>query len=473
MIFNSLAFFIFLFVVLTAYYGLAHRAQNVLLLIASYFFYGWWDWRFCSLLLISTLIDFVVGLQIEKAPQRKKKLLVVSMVTNLGLLGVFKYFNFFIDTAAVALESIGLEAHLPVLRIILPVGISFYTFQTMSYTIDVYRGHLRAARNLVDFALYVAFFPQLVAGPIERASHLLPQFMVSRTVTRPMVESGCHLILTGLFRKVVIADGVAPLVNAAFSAPQSATWIYLGVGTLLFAVQIYCDFAGYSDIARGTSRLMGFDLMVNFTQPYFSKNISEFWRRWHISLSSWLRDYLYIPLGGNRLGRFTTYRNLFLTMLLGGLWHGARWNFVIWGGLHGVYLAFHKLWLIQRKRKPNIEAVSRFGAGALLSMAATFLIVNLAWIFFRAPTLDAAWDCLRGMATFRGGLNNVPYALVGQLFFYYSLVLAIDCPAYRRNHQEALLAWPWPLRGLTYAAMLFMMILLRSQNDIPFIYFQF
>ncbi len=473
MIFNSLAFFIFLFVVLTVYYGLAHRAQNVLLLIASYFFYGWWDWRFCSLLLISTLVDFVVGLQIEKAPQRKKRLLVVSMVTNLGLLGVFKYFNFFIDTAAVALESIGLEAHLPVLRIILPVGISFYTFQTMSYTIDVYRGHLRAARNLADFALYVAFFPQLVAGPIERATHLLPQFQAPRTVTRPMVESGCHLILIGLFRKVVIADNVAPLVNAVFSGPQSATWIQLATGTLLFAVQIYCDFAGYSDIARGTSRLFGFELMVNFAQPYFSKNISEFWRRWHISLSSWLRDYLYIPLGGNRMGPWATYRNLFLTMLLGGLWHGARWNFVIWGGLHGLYLAFHKLWLGWRRRKPDVEAMSHFSASTVMSMAVTFLLVNLAWIFFRAPTLGAAWDILRGLATFRGGLVSVPYALLGQLLFYGLLLQAIDYPVYRRNHQEAILTWPWPMRGLTYAAMFFMMFLLRSQNDIPFIYFQF
>jgi len=297
MVFTSHIFiFYFLPIVLLLYYCVPYQ-RNLLLVVASYVFYGWWDWRFLSLLWISTLIDYVCGRAMERHPRRKRAWLLASMLSNLGILGGFKYFNFFVDSAATLLAAVGLEPHLPVLRVILPVGISFYTFQTMSYTIDVYRGHLAPTRSLLDFALYVAYFPQLVAGPIERATHLLKQISSPRLVTRPMIESGCFLILRGLFRKVVIADGVAPLVNGIFAEPEYYSWMKLSLGAALFAIQIYCDFAGYSDIARGASRLMGIELMVNFRQPYFSRNITEFWRRWHISLSTWLRDYLYIPLG--------------------------------------------------------------------------------------------------------------------------------------------------------------------------------
>lgn len=473
MLFNSFEFLIFFPLVLALYYALSLRGQNLWLLLASYFFYGWWDWRFCSLLAFSTVLDYFCALSMARWPKRKRIGLTVSMVASLGILGFFKYFNFFVDTAAVALSALGFEPHLPVLRIILPVGISFYTFQTMSYTIDVYRGHLAPTRSLLNFALYVSFFPQLVAGPIERATHLLKQFSVPRIVTRPMIESGCILILIGLFRKVVIADGVAPMVNAIFAASATASWINLVAGAMLFAIQIYCDFAGYSDIARGAARLIGIELMVNFTQPYLSRNITEFWRRWHISLSTWLRDYLYIPLGGNRYGIFNTYRNLMLTMLIGGLWHGARWNFVIWGGLHGIYLALHKLWLSLRKATPDVGALPRLTLRSLAGILFTFLLVDFAWIFFRSATLSEALGFIRGILTLRGGLEAVPVNLLAKLAFYAALVFFIDRPAYVRNRQEALLDWPWFARGTTYAFLLFLLILLRPLNDTPFIYFQF
>ncbi len=472
MIFNSLEFFVFLPLVLAAYYALSPRAQNVWLVLASYFFYGWWDWRFLSLLWISTLIDYVCGRAMERHPRRKRAWLLTSMFSNLGILGGFKYCNFFVDSAATLLAAAGLEPHLPVLRVILPVGISFYTFQTMSYTIDVYRGHLAPTRSLLDFALYVAYFPQLVAGPIERATHLLKQFSVPRIVTRPMIESGCFLILRGLFRKVVIADGVAPLVNGIFNEPEYYSWMKLSLGAALFAIQIYCDFAGYSDIARGVSRLMGIELMVNFRQPYFSRNITEFWRRWHISLSTWLRDYLYIPLGGNRSGTGATYRNLALTMLLGGLWHGARWNFVIWGGLHGAYLAIHKFGLARRGHSPDIDSAPRFTPGMVLRIAGTFVLVDFAWIFFRCASLADALGYLHGIFTFQGGWQW-PWGLLAQTLFYAGLALFTDLPDYFDNRQEHLLDWPWLARGAAYAGMLFLLVFLRPLDDTPFIYFQF
>jgi alginate O-acetyltransferase complex protein AlgI len=473
MIFNSIEFLLFFPVVLMLYYRLGRRAQNVWLLAASYFFYGWWDWRFCSLLLVSTVVDYACGLGMVRHPARKRAWLLLSMATNLGILGFFKYFNFFVDTAAALLTTVGLQAHVPVLQIILPVGISFYTFQTMSYTIDVYRGHLKPTRSLLDFAVYVAFFPQLVAGPIERATHLLPQFASPRVVTRAMVESGCFLTLLGLFRKVVIADGVAPMVNAAFASAHTASWAQLSIGALLFAIQIYCDFAGYSDIARGTARLLGIELMVNFNQPYLSRSITEFWRRWHISLSTWLRDYLYIPLGGNRHGTGATYRNLLLTMLLGGLWHGARWNFVIWGGLHGLYLALHKLWMARRTAPPAGDSRFRFTPGTVAGLLLTFLLVDFAWIFFRSASLADAIGFIEGILTLRGGWAGLPFGWGAKLLVFAGLTLFADWPAYVRNRQEGLLDWPWFARGVAYAAMVLLLIVLRPLDDTPFIYFQF
>ncbi len=473
MLFNSFEFLVFFPLVLALYYVLGRRGQNLLLLLASYLFYGWWDWRFCSLLALSTLIDFFCGLAMGRWPGRKRVWLAVSVGAGLGILGFFKYFNFFVDTAALALSSLGVEPHLPVLRIVLPVGISFYTFQTMSYTLDVYRGHLAPTRNLLDFGLYVAFFPQLVAGPIERATHLLKQFAAPRVVTRSMIESGCFLILLGYFRKVVIADGVSPMVETIFASSATAPWHQLVTGAVLFSIQIYGDFAGYSDIARGLSRLLGIQLMVNFKQPYLSRNITEFWRRWHISLSTWLRDYLYIPLGGNRGGTAGTYRNLMLTMLIGGLWHGANWTFVVWGGLHGVYLAVHKMWLARRRIRPEFGPVGRMTPGAAAGMAATFLLVGFAWIFFRCSSLAEAFRFMAGIFSFRGGLEAVSVVGLLKLFFYSLLVFVTDWPAYVRDSQEGMLDWPWMVRGGVYAAMVFLLLLLRPLNETPFIYFQF
>ena len=336
MLFNSFIFWAFFAVVLLVYRRLKHRGQNRLLLVASYVFYGYWDWRFLSLILLSTVVDYYVAIGIESSSdaRRRKRLLCGSMLTNLGLLGVFKYFGFFAEEAVRVLNAVGMPASLPSLQVVLPVGISFYTFQTMSYTIDVYRGQTRAARNVLDFALFVCFFPQLVAGPVERSHRLMPQILNPRKETPGQFSEGLYHILFGLFKKVVIADNMARLVNTVFAVPVSQlTGAECLVGVYAFAFQIYGDFSGYSSMAQGLARWMGFNLMSNFRMPYLAVSPSDFWRRWHISLSQWLRDYLYVGLGGNRLGKLMTYRNLLLTMVLGGLWHGAGWTFLVWGTL--------------------------------------------------------------------------------------------------------------------------------------------
>lgn len=362
MLFNSFTFLAFMAVVLPLYYSLRMRGQNLLLLVAGFVFYGWWDWRFLLLLTFSAVIDYAMALRIVDhvvGDPRRKRWLIISMVVNLTILGFFKYFNFFIDSAATLLDTFGFEAHLPTLRIVLPVGVSFYTFQSMSYTIDAYRGTIQPTRSLLHYLSFVAYFPQLVAGPIERAANMLPVFVNERKVDARCISEGLLLILLGFFKKLVIADAVAGSVSAAFAEPLQLDGAQLLRAVYLFSLQIYADFSGYSDIARGVSKLFGIDLMINFNQPYLSSSITEFWRRWHISLSSWLRDYLYIPLGGSRNGTVATYRNNFLTMLIGGLWHGASWNFVIWGGLHGLYLAAHKYWMGLRGIKeppPHLSA---------------------------------------------------------------------------------------------------------------------
>ncbi|MCB9549895.1 MAG: MBOAT family protein [Myxococcales bacterium] len=464
MLFHSPTFFVFFAVVLLLYRRLGLAGQNHLSLVASYVFFGWWDWRFLGLLAFSTAVDFLVAQRIEATDDaaRRKRWLWVSLGVNLGLLAFFKYVGFFVDSAVDLLLALGLTPHRPVLGILLPIGISFYTFQTMAYTIDVYRRRTPATRDPVAFAVYVAWFPQLVAGPIERADRLLPQFSERRLPTRHQLGSGALLMLIGYFRKVAIADTVAPHVDRIFSDPGSASSLGIALGVVLFALQIYGDFAGYSDIARGASRMLGVELMQNFEHPYFSTSITEFWRRWHVSLSSWLRDYLYIPLGGNRGGPVKTYRNLMLTMLLGGLWHGAGWNFVIWGGLHGGALAVHKLWRRDRPAAPG-------RARAIASWAGTMALVCLAWIFFRAHSFSEAMAVLGGLFAFTGGLPGgtalVAVAAVGAL-------LVIDVPQFRRGEHEAILRWPWWVRGVTYAGLVLATLLL-SGSPSPFIYFQF
>ncbi len=472
MLFNSFTFPLFFAIVWLLYVRLQHRAQNVLLLLASYVFYGWWDWRFLSLLFISTVVDYNCAHWIKRYPQYRKQALLLSLCTNLGILGFFKYFNFFADSATRVFESMGMQLDYVTLTIILPVGISFYTFQTLAYTIDVYRGKETPTDNILSFALYVAFFPQLVAGPIERSTHLLPQIERPRIIEPQMIYTGLQLILMGFFKKVFIADGVAPLVDDCFTSPEKYGGFTLFFGVWLFALQIYGDFAGYTDIARGVSRLLGIELCLNFRQPYLSPNITEFWRRWHMSLSAWLRDYLYIPLGGNRKGEARTYINNMLTMLLGGLWHGAGWNFVIWGGLHGGYLAVHKFML--KGKKVGVTTIPREPGPFMLWLGkvfVTFNLVCLAWVFFRASSLANALDYLTAIAA--GGTYALPGMLMYVLFYGFFAVV-IDYLCFRDDREVPFVdSWPRAVRGSVYALLIVLLIVIGESNAQPFIYFQF
>ncbi len=474
MLFNSLIFPVFFLFVILVYYRLNRRWQNWWLLLASYFFYGWWDWRFCSLLVFSTVQDWFLSRAINKAGDRKQRklLLTISLIGNLGILGFFKYFNFFANSTQLLLHRLGFNTDIFTLYIILPVGISFYTFQTMAYSIDVYRKKQEPATDFTAFALYVSFFPQLVAGPIERARRLLPQFVRERKFDYSIVRTGIPLILFGYFKKVVIADSLAPIVQSCFQNPGSVSGPDLLLGVYAFAIQIYCDFSGYTDIARGVARFLGIDLIDNFSAPYFSRNITEFWRRWHMSLSSWLKDYLYIPLGGNRKGEFRTYLNLMITMLLGGLWHGAAWTFVIWGGLHGVYLSIHKLLL--RKKKIDIDTWggNRLSyLGDFINIVFTFHLVCFAWIFFRTPSLDVARQYITGIFRNSGSLTLLkPVLLAG-------LVLAlIDIGQRFSGDYGWLLRTPVYLRYILASVLLIATVLVFGSHyasPSPFIYFQF
>lgn len=476
-LFNSWEFAVFFLTVLALYGVTKVKAQNLILLAASYFFYGWWDWRFLSLIALSTVVDFVVARRIHALPtdraRGRKAWLMLSLTTNLGILGFFKYFNFFVESAATLLAAVGMEPNQSTLAIILPVGISFYTFQTLAYTIDVYRGRSAPVRQFSLFALYVCYFPQLVAGPIERPERLVPQLREPRRVTWTGLSSGAFLIFIGLVRKVGIADVVAPEVQKVFSDPAAQTSEALLIGVLLFALQIYGDFSGYSAIARGTSRVLGIELMENFRQPYFSTSVTEFWRRWHISLSTWLRDYLYISLGGNRGSGLLTYRNLMITMLLGGLWHGASWNFVIWGGIHGVALAIDKLLFGRRPAGAGPPDSARALRPALVSAvgwATTMFVVLFAWVFFRADTLADALAFLEGVAAWRGAWSLGAWSLLAWMTAW---VLLIDIPMAKSTSQTAMLGWPWPVRGLLYAVFVLLLIVLERSDDATFIYFQF
>jgi len=393
MLFNSIHFILFLPVVVIIYFSLPYRYRWVLLLIASYYFYMAWRPEYVFLIVFSTLVDYFVAIKMSKVDdkQKRKKYLIMSLVINLGLLFLFKYFNFFSDSTRLLLNNFNIFYNLPSFKLLLPVGISFYTFQTLSYTIDVCKGKRKPEKHLGIFALYVSFFPQLVAGPIERSTSLLPQFYKKYDFDYDRVASGLCQMLWGFFKKIVIADNIANLVNLVFSSPENFQGIHFIIATILFAFQIYCDFSGYSDIAIGTARIMGFELMRNFNRPYFAKSISDFWNRWHISLSTWFRDYLYIPLGGNRVNKFRMYLNLMITFVISGLWHGANWTFVVWGFLHGLYLIFEKL---IKNVADSIEL--KFGRGKFLRIYSLFqtfyifVLVCFAWIFFRADFLSDA-----------------------------------------------------------------------------------
>ena len=469
MLFNSITFLVFLPIALLGANGLPARWRNLFLLAASYVFYGSWDWRFLLLLLGTTGVDYLAARQIGRATtdRRKRLFLLLSLGTNLTVLGFFKYYDFFIQSGAELLQAIGLPASPWTLSVILPVGISFYTFQSMAYVIDVYRGHLAPVTVFRDYALAVAYFPQLVAGPIERMGHLLPQIQRRARPAADRVQVGITLIVIGFAKKVLIADLLAPEVSRIFADPAAMSSGELLKGAYLFAFQIYGDFSGYSDIARGVSELLGIRLIKNFEQPYLSQSITEFWRRWHISLSSWLRDYLYIPLGGNRRGAWRTYRNLMLTMLIGGLWHGANWTFVVWGGLHGAYLAVERMLGIGGER-PRWSSGGPLGwAVALVRTLAVFHHVALAWIFFRAQSIESAGLYLGGLLRLDGLADVGPLPFVAAL-----AILALDVPQYVSGRHTALLRLPWWAQSPFYAAVCLALILYGG-SEVPFIYFQF
>jgi alginate O-acetyltransferase complex protein AlgI len=467
LLFNSVEFALFFAIVVAAYWWSLPRFRNPILLGASYFFYANWDWRFLGLLLISTVVDFSIGQRLRTAqdPGRRKLLLTTSMAVNLGILGLFKYANFFIDSFAELVGGLGLNPNEPFLTVVLPVGISFYTFQTMSYTIDVYRRRLEPVDDIVVFATFVAYFPQLVAGPIERARILLPQLQrQDRSINSETVASGLGLILVGLFKKVVLADGVAAAADRAFDDPHSLSFLSVAVGVLAFGIQIYGDFSGYTDIARGVSRLMGIELTLNFAQPYLSRNITEFWRRWHISLSNWLRDYLYIPLGGNRHGTARTYVNLMATMLLGGLWHGASWNFVVWGGLHGLFLVVHRLVF---GGKVSDESVSWRHMPSILL---TFTSVSLVWIFFRAADFKSSRDVFTALF-FQAGDFATQDALVVLVAF--ATMIALDLAVRAQLLSPAFIKRQPASSGVLVALALAGILVFSGGSPRPFVYFQF
>lgn len=398
MLFNSIEFLIFLPIVFALYWMVGSKrltAQNIILLVSSYVFYGWWDWRFLSLIAISSVLDFFIGKKLGTThnPKTRKALLTSSLIVNLGLLGVFKYYNWFMDSLVASCSVLGIELEFTTLSIVLPVGISFYTFQTLSYTIDVYRERIKPSNDMLAFLTFVSFFPQLVAGPIERAVNLLPQFRHKREFNYKVAVDGCRQILWGFFKKIAIADNCAIHVNEIFENYTEQSGPTLILGAFLFALQIYGDFSGYSDIAIGAARLFGVNLMRNFNFPYFSRDIAEFWRRWHISLSTWFKDYLYIPLGGSRGGKWMRIRNTFAIFLVSGLWHGANWTFVVWGGLNALY--FLPLLLIDKNRS-NLDTVANGrwlpNIRETIQMGVTFALTLLAWIYFRAENVWQGTD---------------------------------------------------------------------------------
>lgn len=473
MLFNSAEFIIFLPIVFVLYWFVFNKqlkVQNFLILVSSYIFYGWWDYRFLALIVLSTLIDYIVALRLSNTQEarNRKFWLFVSIVFNVGVLVFFKYYNFFLDSWIAAFENIGYHLDPWTLSVILPVGISFYTFQTMSYTIDVYRNKLAPTRDFIAFGAFVSFFPQLVAGPIERASNLLPQFLKKRKFDYRFAVSGSRLILLGLVKKIVIADSLAPGVNEIFSNYENYSSGTLILGAVYFAFQIYCDFSGYSDIARGVARLFGFDLMLNFNFPYFAQSIGEFWRRWHISLSTWFRDYLYIPLGGSRVGRFRGILNVFIIFIVSGLWHGANWTFVTWGGIHALLFIPSFVAGTNRKSYPKtlggLNLLPSFYT--LCNLIFTFSLVTFAWVFFRAEDLTHALGYIRHSFT----LDLIPEKRWYLYFYIVPFVLLEILYLNKVFHRIK-------FRFLRFAIYVFFVLLVIRYSVLngsaDFIYFQF
>jgi D-alanyl-lipoteichoic acid acyltransferase DltB (MBOAT superfamily) len=481
MLFNSTTFFVFLIIIFVVFWKTnkySQRLGSFVLLTGSYIFYGWWDWRFLILIVISSAADYVIGGRIYKSNDLKirKLLLVMSLLLNLVMLFFFKYFNFFIDSFKVLFSTFAETGQWSTLNIILPVGISFYTFQTLSYTIDIYKGKIEPTKSALTFFTFVAFFPQLVAGPIERAGNLIPQFDTKRKFMFSQGTSGLKLILWGLFKKMVIADQMAVVVNAVYLSPENFNSWGIVFATFLFGFQIYCDFSGYSDIAIGTARLFGIELMTNFRTPYFSTSFREFWHRWHISLSTWFRDYLYIPLGGNRYGIQKWIRNIIVTFTISGLWHGASLTFLIWGFLHGILL------VAEHFISPVFKTNSKLGN--LAGFAITFIMVNFAWLFFRAENWDhltVLFDNIFSPKT--AGLNSF-FSLFGNsmhltaagrmVLFVFPIFILIEILLGKKEFNELLSNSPKYIRWGFYYIIILSILFFGVLNSAPqFIYFQF
>jgi len=476
MLFNSLDFAIFLPIVFLLYWFVFNKnlkLQNLLIVIASYIFYGWWDWRFLSLIFFSTIVDYTMGMLLSKEEKtaKRKLYLWISILVNLGLLGFFKYYNFFLDNFIATFSFFGYKINAQGLNVVLPVGISFYTFQTLSYTIDVYKRKLKPTQDFIAFSAFVSFFPQLVAGPIERATHLLPQFYKKRYFDYDKAVDGLRQMLWGFFKKIVVADNAAKVVNEIFLNYHEQSGINLLIGIIFFAFQIYGDFSGYSDIAIGASRLFGFDLMQNFNFPYFSRDIAEFWRRWHISLSTWFRDYLYIPLGGSRGGTWMKIRNTFIIFLVSGFWHGANWTFIVWGGLNALY--FLPL-LLLKKNRVNTDTVADGkifpSIKEFFQILLTFSLTVLAWVFFRSPTVIDAIKYIKH--TFSLSLFSIP-TIDMKPFLYIVFLILIEWLSRKNKHGlEVLKSKNILFRWGIYFIIMSIILIFGARSD-SFIYFQF
>ena len=482
MLFNSIGFVIFLPVVFLLYWFVTNKnlkSQNILLLLASYFFYACWDWRFLFLLMFSTLLDYFTGLKMQDAKNQKRKQFWfwLSIAINLGFLGIFKYYNFFAESFAETISHIGLQVNPWTLKVILPVGISFYTFHGLSYVIDIYKGRIKAESNVVDYAVFVSFFPLLVAGPIERATHLLPQIKKRRTFDYTKAVDGLRQILWGLFKKIVIADNCAEFANQIFNNFADQSGSNLALGAVFFAFQIYGDFSGYSDIAIGTARLFGIDLLRNFAFPYFSRDIAEFWRRWHISLSSWFKDYLYIPLGGSKGGNWMRIRNTFIIFIVSGFWHGANWTFIVWGALNALFILPS---IIMKTNRNNLETVAQ---GNLLptmkeffQITITFTLAVFAWIFFRAENITHALSYISGI--FSKSLFSIPTITPRfPVLIIIILIIIFTIIEWLGREQQYAIAklgtrWKSSLRYAMYYAII-IAIFWFAGKDQQFIYFQF
>lgn len=477
MLFNSIKFALFLPVVFILYWFIARkslRRQNILLFIASYYFYASWDWRFLFLLMTSTLIDYFTGIRLSATENTavRKTWLWLAIAINVGLLAVFKYFNFFAGSFADVIGYLGFQVNTWTLKIILPLGISFYTFHGLSYVIDIYKGRIKVEKNFINYSVFVSFFPLLVAGPIERATHLLPQIRKKRSFDYGKAVNGLKQILWGLFKKVVIADQCAGFADMIFNSPGSYSGGTVLLGAVFFAFQIYGDFSGYSDIALGTARLFGIELLRNFAFPYFSRDIPSFWRRWHISLSSWFRDYVYIPLGGSKVGLMKKIRNTVVTFLLSGLWHGANWTFIVWGGLNALYMM--PSLIFNRKYKPVIVEGSRFlpSLKELFQIILTFALTVFAWIFFRSRNIHQAVSFIKSIFTF----SVLPGSAIrfGYIFYLLAFFLAIEWMG--RNNQYAIETLGTSKRRLFrwgfYLSIGLLIFIYRGRQQ-PFIYFQF